>query len=105
VRALGAVVVAVVAATGCGGAAKPAATSSPTPTQQSATAPEPLERCAAAGRGWKALATSGYYKPPAARLGDGRLGVVFANDSDNETCSWSSEARALAAKGYEVAVF
>jgi pimeloyl-ACP methyl ester carboxylesterase len=51
------------------------------------------------------LSTSGYYKPPAARLGSGRLGVVFANDSDNETCTWSSEARALAAKGYAVAVF
>jgi pimeloyl-ACP methyl ester carboxylesterase len=31
--------------------------------------------------------------------------VVFANDSDNDACAWSSEARSLAEHGYAIAVF
>jgi hypothetical protein len=31
--------------------------------------------------------------------------VVFANDSDNDSCAWSSEARSLTQHGYAVAVF
>ena len=30
---------------------------------------------------------------------------MFANDSDNVACAWSSEARSLATRGYAVAVF
>jgi pimeloyl-ACP methyl ester carboxylesterase len=89
---------------GCGGGAKPPA--APTATAVRAGAPEPLDRCASAGAGWKALPTTGEYSPAsAARLGSGDAGVVFANDSNNEACDWSAEARSLAEHGYAVAVF
>ena len=70
-----------------------------------AVAPPPLATCGSAGRGWRSLPTSGYYRPPAARLGSGRRGGVFANDSTNETCAWSREARALTRRGYLVGLF
>jgi pimeloyl-ACP methyl ester carboxylesterase len=99
-------------ATGCGGAAKPQAGSSSaeaaptvTPSRQATAAPPPLEECRSAGQGWQPLPTPGDYRPPAAGLGSGRLGVVFVNDSDNDACAWSREARALAEHGYAVAVF
>ena len=99
------VAVAVVAfIAGCGGGANPAPV--PTATAVRATGPEPLDRCPSAGAGWQALNTSGEYSPPsAARLGSGEVGVVFANDSNNDACDWSREARALADRGYAVAVF
>jgi dienelactone hydrolase len=102
---LGVAVVAI--AGGCGGEAKRSASPSPVPTATATRrdAPPPLDDCPSAGRGWQPLATSGYYRPPAARLGGGRMGVVFANDSDNETCAWSGEARALARHGFAVAGF
>ena len=90
-----------VLATGCGSKARPPSQSS----SQRAAAPAPLQACPSADGGWEALPTSGYYRPRAARLGSGPLGVVFANDSDNETCVWAGEARALAGGGYAVAVF
>src|SRR4051812_4028961 len=75
-----------------------------TPPRPDASGPAPLGDCRSAGRGWTHLATSGQYQPSAARLGDGRLGIVFANDSVNDTCVWMP-ARALATRGYAVAVF
>lgn len=68
-------------------------------------APAPLDGCRSAGAGWAPLPTSGYYSPPAAHLGRGRVGVVFANDSDNDACAWSRQARSLREHGYSVAVF
>jgi pimeloyl-ACP methyl ester carboxylesterase len=41
----------------------------------------------------------------AASLGRGRVGVVFADDSDDDPCSWTREARRLASAGYATAVF
>jgi pimeloyl-ACP methyl ester carboxylesterase len=70
-----------------------------------AKAPRPLNACRSAGGGWQALPTKGYYSPRAARLGSGRVGVVFANDSVNDACAWIGEARSLADHGYTVAVF
>jgi hypothetical protein len=70
-----------------------------------ATAPDPLDHCASAGRGWRPLEANGATGAPAARLGSGRVGIVFANDSINDACSWSALARALAAQGHAVAVF
>jgi pimeloyl-ACP methyl ester carboxylesterase len=91
---------------GCGGSSPPARTPVPTATAVRATGPEPLDRCDAAGAGWKALATTGQYSPSsAAQLGRGNVGVVFANDSNNDACDWSAEARSLASRGYAVAVF
>ena len=99
-------------ATGCGGGGEhhpgtsPAARATPTATTPERTAaPEPLEECRPAGAGWTALPTTGRYSPAAARLGRGRVGVVFANDSDNDACAWSREARSLAEHGYAVAAF
>src|SRR5262245_29737178 len=65
-----------------------------------ASAPAVLKDCHAAG--WKPLRNPG---PPAATQGHGELGVVFANDSENDTCAWLDEAGALAKQGYAVAVF
>jgi pimeloyl-ACP methyl ester carboxylesterase len=93
---------------GCGGGgSKPAVTTPvPTATAVRATGREPLDRCDSAGAGWQALATSGDYSPSsAAWLGSGKFGVVFANDSNNDACDWSREARALVKRGYAVAVF
>jgi pimeloyl-ACP methyl ester carboxylesterase len=100
--ATGFVVAFAVVACGCGGGgggddhpAKPAR----------ATAPDPLDHCESAGPGWRPLEAGGATGAPAARLGSGATGVVFANDSINDACSWSALARALAAHGYAVAVF
>ena len=88
----------------CGSGSRPPPV--PTATAVRATGPEPLDRCPSAGAGWQALPTSGQYSPPsAAHLGSGRVGVVFANDSNNDACDWSREARALVDRGYAVAVF
>jgi pimeloyl-ACP methyl ester carboxylesterase len=95
-----AVVAVMLLAAGCGGER-----TTPARSPQSAATPDPVAQCRAAGDGWQSLHISGDYRPPAARLGSGRLGVVFANDSDNDACAWSSEARALAEQGYAVAVF
>jgi pimeloyl-ACP methyl ester carboxylesterase len=103
-RAAGLVCVALLS--GCGGGGAPATTPVPTATGARATGPEPLDRCPAAGAGWAALPTAGRYGPPsAARLGRGEVGIVFANDSNNDACDWSTEARSLAEHGYAVAVF
>jgi hypothetical protein len=67
--------------------------------------PDPLDHCKSAGPGWRPLEATGATGAPAARLGRGRVGVVFANDSINDACSWSAEARALAGHRYAVAVF
>jgi pimeloyl-ACP methyl ester carboxylesterase len=94
----------VLLASGCGGGGSPAPV--PTATAVRTTGPDPLDRCPSAGAGWRALATSGDYSPAsAAQLGSGELGVVFANDSNNDACDWSREARALVKRGYAVAVF
>jgi pimeloyl-ACP methyl ester carboxylesterase len=90
------------AAAGCGGGRDHPATSTST---QHTTAPDPLDHCEAAGAGWRPLAADGATGAPAARLGSGRVGVVFANDSINDPCSWIAEARALAAHGHAVALF
>jgi pimeloyl-ACP methyl ester carboxylesterase len=108
-----AIVVAFAAVTcGCGGGDHPATSTSterttpaPVATQPRAMAPDPLDHCDSAGSGWRPLEANGTTGAPAASLGSGRLGVVFANDSINDACSWSAEARALAAHGHAVAVF
>ena len=93
--------------TGCGSEKQPPAkTPVPTATAVRATGPEPLDRCPSAGAGWRALPTTGEYGPPsAAHLGSGEVGIVFANDSNNDACDWSREARALVDRGYAAAVF
>ena len=93
---------------GCGGHSRHAAASpsAGAPTSRAAVAPRPLDQCVpAVGPGWQPLPASGIYGAPAAHLGSGRLGVVFADDSDDDPCSWRREARALASHGYAVAVF
>jgi hypothetical protein len=41
----------------------------------------------------------------AAVLGDGKVGVVFANDSGNSACGWMSFARQLVGRGMRVLAF
>jgi dienelactone hydrolase len=109
-RTVAALVVALAAA-GCGGGRDHPATSTsaerttPSPAPARATAPDPLDHCDSAGPGWRPLEANGATGAPAARLGSGRVGVVFANDSINDACSWSAEARTLATHGHAVAVF
>jgi pimeloyl-ACP methyl ester carboxylesterase len=90
-------------ASSCGGGGSAPAHS---PAKHAAP-PRPLDRCEPpVGPGWQPLPTHGIYGAPAARLGGGgRVGVVFADDSDDDPCSWRREARALATQGYAVAVF
>jgi pimeloyl-ACP methyl ester carboxylesterase len=91
----------VVLVAGCGGRATPTTAAVPlTSAPRSA-----VETCPSAGPGWRALRTTGTYRPTAARRGSGPLAVVFANDSTNDTCAWGRAARALAERGYLVAVF
>jgi pimeloyl-ACP methyl ester carboxylesterase len=110
-------VLAVVSSTvacGCGGGGNHAATSATASADRTspaasppphATAPDPLDECKSAGRGWRPLAAPGVNGAAAARLGNGSVGVVFADDSDDDPCSWAGEARALVAHRYAVAVF
>jgi dienelactone hydrolase len=62
--------------------------------------------CADAGGGWRTLTfhTHGA-RIDAAVLGDGDVGVVFANDSGNSACGWMSFARQLVARGMRVLAF
>jgi hypothetical protein len=95
-RTAAAIVVAFAAVTcGCGGRGDHPATSTsterttpaPVATQPRAMAPDPLDHCDSAGSGWRPLEANGTTGAPAASLGSGRLGVVFANDSINDACS------------------
>jgi pimeloyl-ACP methyl ester carboxylesterase len=105
-RAVAVIVAAAGVATGCGGGhkgrdAQPTASA----TSPAISAPQPLGACRSAGKEWSPLPTSGYARPDAAVAGRGQFAVVFVNDSDNDACAWSGIARALAARGYVVAVF
>jgi dienelactone hydrolase len=62
--------------------------------------------CAHAGAGWRPLAVRSHGQAiDAATLGDGRVGVVFANESGNDPCPWLPFAGELARSGDRVAVF
>jgi pimeloyl-ACP methyl ester carboxylesterase len=99
----GATVIAAALGGGCGGdshePATPTATSTAAPAS---TPPRPLDHCDSAGPGWRTLPTSAAV---AAHMGRGDMGVVFVNDSVDDACEWAAEARALARRGYAVAVF
>jgi pimeloyl-ACP methyl ester carboxylesterase len=108
-RRLAAVVAVAVtaAAAGCGGGTKNDSPPTPTPTatriaEPASIPPRPLNHCDSAGSGWRTLPTPGAV---AAHMGRGGVGVVFVNDSVDDACEWAAEARALARRGYAVAVF
>jgi pimeloyl-ACP methyl ester carboxylesterase len=92
---------------GCGGGdggstATTATAAKPAPS----TAPEPVQACAQAGSGWRTLTFRAHgSRIDAAVLGDGAVGVVFANDSGNSACGWMSFARQLVARGMRVLAF
>jgi len=88
------------AAAGCGGG--DAVTATPT---TAAGPPRPVDACGRGGPEWTALETTGDSSPYAAVAGRGSVGIVFANDSNNNACSWNREARALVDRGYAVAAF
>jgi hypothetical protein len=95
-RAAAAIVV-MAALAGCGGEDRPAA-----PQRAASSTVAPLTGCPATGSGWRALPAGGGID--AARLGSGRVGVVFLNESGGSACGWVSFARELADRGYATAV-
>jgi pimeloyl-ACP methyl ester carboxylesterase len=105
--AVAAIVAAVVS--GCGSGQKgrdaPPTAARTTPASAAIGAPRPLRSCRSTGQRWSPLPTSGYAAPDAAYAGNGRIGVVFVNDSTNDACAWSALARELTGRGYVVAVF
>jgi dienelactone hydrolase len=87
---------------GCGGSSKPEATATPA----AAAEPSAITGCSAVGPGWRPLAVRLHRESiDAAMLGDGRVGVVFANESGNSACDWLPFAAELARRGDRVAVF
>jgi dienelactone hydrolase len=106
VRRLSLLLVAVVVA-GCGGSAHER---SPTTTNAAPSAaaklPEPVQDCPDPGTGWRTLTFHAHGSSiDAAVLGDGDVGVVFANDSGNSACGWTSFARELVGHGMRVLLF
>ena len=95
----GALVAALLA--GCGGHTTPAP-----PTASPEVGPSAVEVCARAGPGWRAFEVHAHgARLNAAVLGDGEVGVVFANQSGNSTCDWLPFATELARDGRRVVVF
>jgi dienelactone hydrolase len=106
VRRLCVVLIAVTIA-GCGGSdhERSATTTNAAPASTS-KAPEPVQVCADAGGGWRTLTFHAHgARIDAAVLGDGDVGVVFANDSGNSACGWMSFARQLVGRGMRVLAF
>jgi dienelactone hydrolase len=92
---------------GCGGSdherSATTTNAAPAPAKR---APEPVEVCADAGGGWRTLTFHTHGASiDAAVLGDGDVGVVFANDSGNSACGWTSFARQLVGHGMRVLLF
>jgi hypothetical protein len=104
---LGLLAVVLVAVGGCGGSShRVARTSTEAGRHAAVEAPAALEGCSAPGRGWRRLVVAdGPDELDAAVLGHGRIALVFANDSRNQTCGWLAFARALAGRGMQVALF
>ena len=104
VRRLGLLLV-VLAAAGCGGGNN-GSTATTTAAKAPPRAPEPVEACAGAGAGWRTLTFHAHgARIEGAVLGDGDVGIVFANDSGNSACGWMSFARQLAGRGIRTLVF
>jgi dienelactone hydrolase len=94
--------------TACGGG-ESSNGSATTTASTSAAAPEqsstPVDVCAEAGRGWRALdARANGRRVRAAVLGRGPA-VVFLNQSGNDLCVWMALARRMADHGRSAAVF
>lgn len=106
------VLLGIAALAGCGGGATstPSSTEPAETTSTSVVAPSPptgaLASCDRAGKGWRDLHVSvGGARVDAATLGDGPVGVTFANDSGNDACSWVPFAEELADRGLRVLVY
>jgi dienelactone hydrolase len=68
--------------------------------------PGPIQVCPDTSGGWRKLTFHAHGASiDAAVLGDGPVGVVFANDSGNSACGWTSFARQLAGQGMRVLLF
>jgi dienelactone hydrolase len=106
VRWLGIVGVAVAIAACGGGGSSTTATRSTTTATKPSTVPGPVQVCAGAGAGWRSVTVHAHgARIDAAVLGDGDVGVVFANDSGNSACGWMSFARQLVGRRTRVLVF
>jgi dienelactone hydrolase len=86
---------------GCGGRTTPAP-----PTASPEVGPSAVEVCARAGSGWRAFDVRAHgARLNAAVLGEGEVGVVFANQSGNSTCDWLPFATELARDRRRAVVF
>jgi dienelactone hydrolase len=91
---------------GCGSAHERSATTTNAAAASASKLPEPVQVCADAGAGWRTLTFHTHGAGiDAAVLGDGDVGVVFANDSGNSACGWMSFARQLVGRGMRVVAF
>jgi pimeloyl-ACP methyl ester carboxylesterase len=66
--------------------------------------PGPLAGCDGVTAQWRSLRLAVNDGTEGATLGDGRTGVVFANDSGGSACGWIGLAQDLAFAGHPVAV-
>jgi hypothetical protein len=86
---------------GCGGGGSHA--HAVTATKRSAAA---LDGCVRPGRGVRLVSFQAPgERVPAAIVGDGPIGVVFANQSGNDMCGWLPFARRLAGQGFRSLLF
>ena len=100
------ILVIVLSVAGCGSAHQRSPTTTNAPPSPAAKLPEPVQVCSGAGTGWRTLTFHSHGAAiDGAVLGDGDVGVVFANDSGNSACGWMSLARELVGHGMRALVF
>jgi len=101
------ILVIVLSVAGCGGSAhERSATTTNAAPAPAAKLPEPIRDCPGAGSGWRTMTFHSHGAAiDGAVLGDGGTGIVFANDSGNSACGWTSFARELAGHGMRTLVF
>jgi dienelactone hydrolase len=105
VRRLSPLLVAVLVV-GCGSAHERSPTTTNAAPSAQAKLPEPVRDCPGAGGGWRTVTFHAHGSSiDGAVLGEGDVGVVFANDSCNSACGWTSFARQLAGQGMRVLLF
>ena len=87
-----------------GGSSSGSSTSTTAQSRPAAAAPAPdvISTCAGASPRWRTLDVASL---SAAALGEGRDGVVFLNETGNDSCPWVALAQAIAAHGARVALF
>lgn len=105
------ILVIALAVVGCGSSSGGHSSTTSTTTSEATPSardklPEPIQVCPDTSGGWRKLTFHDHGASiDAAVLGDGPVGVVFANDSGNSACGWTAFARQLAGHGMRVLLF